>query len=251
MTKKEKFEQASRFSKFARNWAYHAFFNGGFAHVDLHSGNIFYDLSQANPKGKQTLLDFGSTITVRPTTAGSFIRLLLAAPSNDLNLTLRALRDDMDLSKEQELSLKQNLETLLKKPELSAQVKTGLILNEVQSQGLPIAKELVHLLRGHLFLAEHIKTFNSELEVLDPNHSLGRFSLKTIYARSGLRGFVKDFYRFIIRDPNHTLTPDLVGRIAKKVTKDVVQSTESKFQVLRDKHCAGLLGLLTRSIKTD
>jgi ubiquinone biosynthesis protein len=140
----------------------------GVFHGDLHGGNLF-----VMEDGRTALLDFGITARLSPERRLAFLRLLLAATTNDVKGQLAALRDlgalprDTDLDaviKDLRLDQTPVDPTTLTGEELIAEIQR--VVKALLGYGARMPKELMLYVKNMVFLDGAIATLAPDLDLL-------------------------------------------------------------------------------------
>ena len=141
----------------------------GIFHGDLHGGNLL-----VLPDGRIGLLDFGITGRMRPPQRLAFLRLLVAASTNDIRTQIEALRDlgalprDTDITAViRDLGLDQPLvdPITLSQEELMGEISR--VVKALLSMGARMPKVLMLFVKNMVFLDGAIATLAPDLDIFD------------------------------------------------------------------------------------
>ena len=139
----------------------------GIFHGDLHGGNLL-----VLPEGHIGLLDFGITARMRPPQRLGFLRLLVAASTNDIRTQIEALRDlgalpaDTDIADViRELGLDQPLidPITLSQDELMGEISR--VVKALLAMGARMPKVLMLFVKNMVFLDGAIATLAPDLDI--------------------------------------------------------------------------------------
>jgi ubiquinone biosynthesis protein len=169
----------------------------GIFHGDLHGGNLF-----VLPDGRTALLDFGIVGRLSEPRRLAFLRLLMAATTNDLTVQLEALRDLGALPPDTDIAAV-IADLGLDKPAVDpTTMDADELVNEIQRTikallgiGARLPKELMLFIKNMVFLDAAIATLAPDLDIIG---EIGNVSMHfaTVHGErlAGELGFDPDSY---------------------------------------------------------
>ena len=145
-----------------KKWLNQAFFEDGFFHADLHSGNLFYKRRNQHPGYLLTLLDFGSVGKLGFYERKALVKLGLGISMNEAQLVMRGFRPFEKMSCQQARDYYAVVENILSQ-NIAASEKTNLILDEALTRDFALSKNFLQFNRGKAFLEDMIYKNNMDL----------------------------------------------------------------------------------------